>query len=114
VLAGHCAELGTDFGSIVRSANYNVVIGATEADVADKLSWLRAHYEPYLSADVLESSYRQYASGPLVGTPEQIVERLTDARGLGMTYAITYFVDAAYDRSSIDLFTEQVIPALTD
>ena len=114
VLAAHCADLGTDFDAIVRSANYNVFIGATEAEVQDKLGWMRSHYEPYLAPDVLDSSYRQYASGPLVGTPEQIVERLIAARELGMTYAITYFVDAAYDRSSIDLFAEQVIPALAD
>ncbi len=77
--------------------------------VRDKLAWVRAHYEPFLSADVLESAYQKFAPGPLVGTPEQIVERLTEARGLGMSYAITYFLDAAYDRSSIELFTDQVI-----
>src|SRR5579862_7170345 len=33
VLAGHCRDLGRDFGEITRSANYNVVIGATEAEV---------------------------------------------------------------------------------
>jgi F420-dependent oxidoreductase-like protein len=114
ILAGHCRDVGTDFDAIVRSANYNVIIGATEADVQDKLAWVRAHYEPFLAPDVLESAYQQFASGPLVGTPEQIVERLTEARGLGMSYAITYFVDAAYDRSSIELFTDQVIPALAD
>jgi hypothetical protein len=30
---------------------------------------------------------------------------------LGMTYAIGYFADAAYDRSSIELFESKVIPA---
>jgi hypothetical protein len=30
----------------------------------------------------------------------------------GMTYAITYFPEAAYDRSGIDLFTRHVMPAL--
>ena len=29
--AGHCADVGRDFDAIVRSANYNVVIGETEA-----------------------------------------------------------------------------------
>jgi hypothetical protein len=29
-----------------------------------------------------------------------------------MTYAIGYFMDAAYDRSSIDLFASRVIPEL--
>jgi F420-dependent oxidoreductase-like protein len=112
VLAAHCRDVGTDFDAIVRSGSYNVVIGATEADVQDKLAWIRAHYEPYVPADKLESSYRNFASGPLVGTPEQIIERLTAAGTLGLSYAIAYFVDAVYDRASIDLFAERVIPAL--
>ncbi|MDT4969949.1 MAG: hypothetical protein QOG22_92, partial [Pseudonocardiales bacterium] len=96
VLAAHCREVGTDFDTIVRSGNYNVVIGETEQDVQDKLAWVRAHYAPLVSADVLGRTYEQFASGPLVGTVEQIVERLTEARAMGMTYAINYFIDAAY------------------
>jgi F420-dependent oxidoreductase-like protein len=114
VLARHCAEVGTDFGAIVRSTNYNVVIGDTEQDVSDKLAWLRAHYAPLLCEDRLESTMHGIASGPLVGTPERIAERLIEARDMGMTYAITYFADAAYDRGSIDLFATKVIPELAD
>ncbi|OXM73610.1 MULTISPECIES: LLM class F420-dependent oxidoreductase [Amycolatopsis] len=112
VLAAHCADVGTDFDAIVRSANYHVVIGETEKDVADRLAWIRAHFEPHLSADLLESTVNSFANGPLVGTPEQIAERLTELRGLGMTYAITYFADIAYDRASVELFTNKVIPEL--
>ncbi|WP_020662191.1 LLM class F420-dependent oxidoreductase [Amycolatopsis benzoatilytica] len=112
VLEAHCKDVGTDFGRITRSANYNVVIGETEKDVQDKLAWIRAHHEPHLPAEKLETTSRQYANGPLVGTPEQIVERLKGMEKLGMTYAITYFVDAAYDRSSIELYTNKVIPEL--
>ncbi|WP_431906380.1 LLM class F420-dependent oxidoreductase [Amycolatopsis thermoflava] len=112
VLAAHCTDVGTDFDAIVRSANYNVVIGETEKDVADRLAWIRSHYEPHLSAELLESTVNSFANGPLVGTPEQIAERLTELRGLGMTYAITYFADIAYDRASVELFTNKVIPEL--
>ena len=49
---------------------------------------------------------------PAVGTPEQILEALTTAQRLGMTYAIAYFADAAYDTSGIELFEQQVIPEL--
>jgi F420-dependent oxidoreductase-like protein len=112
ILAAHCRDVGTDFDAIVRSANYNVVIGETERDVQDKLAWIRSHYEPHVPADVLESTHEQFANGPLVGTPEQIAERLSEANNIGMTYAILYFVDAAYDRSSIDLFANKVAPEL--
>jgi F420-dependent oxidoreductase-like protein len=114
VLAAHCRDVGTDFDAIVRSSNYNVVVGETEKDVQDKLAWIRAHYQPLIPADRLEGAYDNFANSPLAGTPEQLVERLTDANAMGMTYAITYFLDAAYDRASVDLFTREVIPELAD
>ena len=33
VLADHCRDVGTDYDAIVRSANFNAVIGESEADV---------------------------------------------------------------------------------
>ena len=55
---------------------------------------------------------RNLANGPLVGTPEQIAERLSQLAKLGMTYAIINFLDVAYDRSGLALFTDKVAPAL--
>jgi F420-dependent oxidoreductase-like protein len=114
VLAQHCKDVGTDFGAITRSADYNVVIGATEQEVQDRLAWIRSHFQPYLEPAVLDASANQYAAGPLVGTPEQIIERLTELKGIGMTYAILYFAEAAYDKSGMELFAKEVAPALAD
>jgi F420-dependent oxidoreductase-like protein len=113
ILAQHCKDVGTDFDAIVRSSNFNVVIGATEKDVADKLAWIKAHYQPLIGPEAVERYLGLYSNG-LTGTPEQIIEKLTELRGLGLTYTIGYFVDAAYDRSSIDLFAQKVIPELAD
>jgi F420-dependent oxidoreductase-like protein len=111
ILAQHCQDVGTEYDAIVRSGSYNVVIGETENDVADKLGWIRNHWAPHIPADRIEGQLDNLRNG-LAGTPEQLVERLTEARALGMTYAITYFPEIAYDRSGFDLFTEKVIPAL--
>src|SRR6201987_6171973 len=35
ILARHCAEAGTDFGAVTRSASFNVIPGETEREVAD-------------------------------------------------------------------------------
>jgi len=113
VLARHCADLGRDFAEITRSANYNVVVGATDSDVQDRLEWIRAHYADVLPARG-DAAREQFAAGPAVGTPEQVVGALREAHSLGMTYAICYFADAAYDSSSMELFEHEVIPALAD
>ncbi len=112
ILEDHCRDLGRDYGEIVRSANYNVVIGRDEAEVAERLEWIEDHYRPLVSPETLAATVEMFRTGPLVGTPEQIVERLRELEAAGMTYAITYFLEAAYDDSGIRLFTQEVVPAL--
>lgn len=55
---------------------------------------------------------RDFADGPLVGTPELITERLAGLSELGMSYAILNFAEVAYDRAALTLFTEKVAPEL--
>jgi alkanesulfonate monooxygenase SsuD/methylene tetrahydromethanopterin reductase-like flavin-dependent oxidoreductase (luciferase family) len=111
ILEQHCRDLGRDFAEITRSANYNVVIGETEQDVKDKLDWIHAHYARYVDqADEVSRTDDLFRKGPLVGTPEQIVERLKDVEQVGLAYMIGYFVDAALDPQSMQLFADRVIP----
>src|SRR4051812_35169293 len=112
VLAGHCRDVGTDFDAITRAANYNVVIGRDEAEVQQRLDWIKDHYAAVLPEDRAAQVLEDYRSGPAVGTPEQIVETLRGLQDVGMTYTICYFADAAYDRSGIELFEREVAPAL--
>ena len=113
VLRGHCADVGRDFDQIVRSANYNVVIGETEQEVQDRLDWTRDHYlKAGLSEQVVDGQMAGLRSGPAVGTPEQIIENLSALQDQGMTYAIAYFTEAAYDTTGMHLFENHVIPAL--
>ena len=112
ILAGHCRDIGTDFDAIVRSANFNVIVGETAAEAQERLERILARFRPFLDTTQLGDLERQLSNEPLVGTPEQIVEKLNEMQRLGMTYAITYFPEAAYDRSGIDLFTRQVMPAV--
>jgi F420-dependent oxidoreductase-like protein len=112
ILEAHCREVGTDFGAIVRSAEYNVIIGETDKDVQDRLAWIRAHLGKYIPAEAADATMRELADEALIGTPEQIAERLGQIGRLGMSYAIINLPDVAYDRSGLTLFAEQVAPAL--
>ncbi|MEP7368846.1 MAG: LLM class F420-dependent oxidoreductase [Dermatophilaceae bacterium] len=113
ILAAHCAEVGRDFAQITRSTNINVVIGETEKEVRDRLAWIREHYVKagVPEADV-DRQIEAQTSGPGVGTAEQIAEKLTALKDLGLGYAIAYFTEAAYDTSGMDLFENWVIPEL--
>ena len=114
VLAQHCRELGTDFDAVVRSVNVNAIVGASEADVKDRLQRIRDRlvgYVPEAAADAMIGG----TSGPdsATGTTEQVIERLQNLRDLGCEYVICYFPEAAYDRSGIERFEREVIPALS-
>jgi F420-dependent oxidoreductase-like protein len=112
LLEGHCRTVGTDFDAIVRSANYNVAIGASQAEVEQRLQDLRARLEPIVGAKKAEGALGAFRGLPGCGTPEQIVENLRALQERGMSYGIFYFPEAAYDRSGIELFEREVIPAL--
>ncbi|BBC68115.1 hypothetical protein MMRN_50110 [Mycobacterium marinum] len=112
VLAEHCRKLGTEFDAIVRSANFTAVLGTSEADVKDRMGRVRDRLVGYVPEAVADSMVGGLPDSA-TGTPEQVIERLAQIRDLGCEYAICYFPEAAYDRSGIELFEREVIPALS-
>jgi len=113
VLADHCREVGTDYDAIVRSTNFNAVIGESEADVKDRVNRLRARQVAKADESAVDNMLGMVtAPESASGTPEQVVEKLKRIRELGCEYAILYFPEAAYDRSGIEMFEREVIPAL--
>ncbi|WP_067828189.1 LLM class F420-dependent oxidoreductase [Nocardia inohanensis] len=113
LLRAHCADVGTDFDAITRSSNFNTLVGATEAEVEERLAALVARLTPYTGAEGAQQHVKDlFRTSPAVGTPEQIIEKLAQVRDLGLAYAIHYFPETAYDRSGVELFESEVIPAL--
>ena len=111
VLLDHCKAEGTSFESIVRSKNFNIICASTEAEVQDKLAWLKDKYLGYVPENRAQGQVDEFRR--MSGTPEQIVEKLQAWESAGMTYAIVYFPDPAYDQSGFRLFANEVIPALS-
>ena len=90
-----------------------MIVGRDEAEVAERIAAIRARVLPHLGEQKSDAFIAEYTSSALaVGTPEQVVERLTDIRSHGMEYGIFYFPEAAYDRSGIELFEREVMPEL--
>ncbi|WP_299021586.1 LLM class F420-dependent oxidoreductase [uncultured Dietzia sp.] len=112
VLLRHCADVGRDPAEITRTANYNVAIGETERDVADRLAFLRDRMARHVGADEADRQLGAYRGLPAVGTPEQIVDKLGRLKAMGMEYGIFYFPEIATDTSGLELFERHVMPAL--
>ena len=112
VLHRHCADIGRDPAEITRTANYNVAIAETEREVADRLAFLHDRMTRHAGVEEADRQLGAYQGMPAVGTPEQIIEKLTELKALGMEYGIFYFPEIAADTSGLELFEREVIPAL--
>jgi F420-dependent oxidoreductase-like protein len=113
VLADHCRNVGTDYDAIVRSANFNSVIGTSQTDVNDRVARIRDKQVSKANEQAVDAMLATVSSPDSAsGTTEQVIENLSRMRDLGCEYAILYFPEAAYDRTGIELFEREVIPAL--
>ena len=80
----------------------------------DRLAWMKDHLlRCGVPENIAEARMRDFATGTLTGTPEQLAERLAQLSELGMSYAVLNFAEVAYDRTALTLFTDKVAPGLS-
>ncbi len=115
LLRGHCETVGTDFDAIVRSSDFNTIIGETESDVQRRIDQLESRFATSMGDQKAAQYVHQYRLGnaeSLVGTPEQILEKLEERQALGLGYSIHNFPESAWDRSGVELFEREVLSRL--
>ena len=99
VLKGHCTAVGRDYDEITKTWSPEVFIRETEAELAaagSKSFW----------GEPVES----WTAGNLVGTPEQVAEKLQTYIDLGCKGFFPWCSDYP-DTETMTLFAEKVIPA---
>jgi F420-dependent oxidoreductase-like protein len=96
ILKNHCAAVGRDYDAIGKTWSPEVFIRETEAEVRTGTSrW----GEPF-------ESWRE---GNLVGTPEQVADKVAAYRALGCTGFVPWCADYP-DTTSLELFATKVMP----
>jgi F420-dependent oxidoreductase-like protein len=83
LLKEHCRAVGTEFDAIVRSANYNVVIGSTEAELTQRREAIRTRLQRYLDPGRVDR-FMHALIASTSGTPEQVLEKLSAAAAAGL------------------------------
>ncbi len=111
VLAGHCREVGSNFDRIVRSANFDVICEDTDADVEERIRWMRDRHAEWLEPDRVDMVERTFR--PMAGTPGQLIDRLRPWSDAGLGYAIVYFGEVAFSTDGLRRFASEVMPALS-
>lgn len=96
ILRGHCTAVGRDEEEIGKTWSPDLVVRETEAEVAEFSS-------------LWGESRESWAEGNLVGTPEQVCEKVARYVELGCSYFVAWCRDYP-DTQSLSLFAEKVMP----
>ena len=99
----------------MRSANFNAVVGTSEAEVGTASERIRARQFTKANPEAVDGMLSTITSAGLRERNARADRRTVDSRmrDLGCEYAILNFPEAAYDRSGIEQFEREVIPALS-
>jgi F420-dependent oxidoreductase-like protein len=99
VLKGHCDKLGRDYDSIIRSTGVAVHLLENEGDAERETAQARG-----------KQTLEEYKKGTVVGTAEQVVERLQTIVDAGADYFIVTIPRVAYDQEPLRRFATEVMP----
>ena len=102
VLRGHCDDLGRDYEEITRSNSVNVYLLEEGEDPEEATSLARG-----------TRSYDEYSKEFMVGTADEISERLQPKVDAGVNYFIVYLPRVAYEPAMVERFAKEVIPNFT-
>jgi F420-dependent oxidoreductase-like protein len=102
VLHAHCHEVGRDPEEIELTWSPEVCIRESEAE-------LRAVDAARRESAPWREPFDSWALGNLVGTPEQVCERIREYRAMGCTYVVPWCADYPED-TTLRMLAEQVMP----
>jgi alkanesulfonate monooxygenase SsuD/methylene tetrahydromethanopterin reductase-like flavin-dependent oxidoreductase (luciferase family) len=94
VLRGHCDAIGRNYDDIVKTWSAEcIAVAPTEAEARTIAA---------------QSPYNNY---PIVGTPDQVADKLRAFVDLGVTYFVVRLIDFP-DNTGLQLFMDEVMPRL--
>jgi F420-dependent oxidoreductase-like protein len=100
ILKQHCKDVGRDYDEIVKTISGEMLIRESEAEL-----------EAIGSRSLWGEPFESWREGNLVGTPEQVAEKVQAYVDLGCTGFIPWCSDYP-DTTSLQLFAEKVMPEL--
>jgi F420-dependent oxidoreductase-like protein len=101
-LVARCEDLGRDYEEITRSTSVNVFLLEDGDDPEEATALARRGM-----------GFDKYSQRFMVGTAEEIIERLRPRVEAGVNYFITYMPRVAYEPGMVERFAREVIPAFS-
>ncbi len=100
VLRRHCEDVGRDYNEITRSWETVVYLIEKESDRDLALQRLSSGQPAGLDSRLI------------LGTPQQVADRLTPMVEAGVQYFVVYIPRVAYELDQVERFAQEVIPQL--
>lgn len=107
VLRSHCESFGRDPDEVRCSIHQDCIVGATDADVDRKVAERMAKWS------ITGESEESYRKGHLVGTPQQVAERIATYVELGARSFVMWFPDYP-SLETLELFASDVLPLVRE
>ena len=102
MLRGHCESVDRDYEEITRSTSINVYLLREGEDPEEATSEARG-----------SQSYDEYSRQFMVGTADEISERLQPMVDAGVEYFVVYLPRVAYDQEPVRRFGKEVAARFT-
>jgi F420-dependent oxidoreductase-like protein len=102
VLQRHCKDAGRDEDEIRKTISGEILLRENEDDIT-------ALVDAGEAGSLWNEPYDSWVAGNLVGTPEQVCEKIRAYVDLGCTYFVPWCSDYP-DDTTLRLFAEQVLP----
>jgi F420-dependent oxidoreductase-like protein len=102
VLKQHCKAVGRDEEEIGKSWSPDLLIRESEAEIAELVAAGKA-------GSIWGEEFDSWSAGNLVGTPDQVAEKVSRYVELGCTYFVPWCNDYP-DLTTMSLFAERVMP----
>ena len=99
VLKGHCETENRPYENITRSTSVNVYLLEEGEDPQTATKDARG-----------PRSYEEYSRQFIIGTAEEVIERLKPMADAGVNYFITYLPRVAHDPEMVERFAKEVVP----
>jgi len=104
ILKSHCSTVGRDFEDIVLTWETTTIVSRKEEEI-------RRKFEGYKADKMGGTTYEERKTRGLLGTPEEIEEKLEKFKGLGVEEVIMYFPPPV-ELTQLELFSDEVMKKL--
>ena len=99
ILKEHCETVGRNYDEIIKSTSLDLVL---IEDGADREAAIRANHGAW--------PHERFKNQYLVGTVDEVSERIEQLIDAGIDYIITYLPRVAYDHTPLQRFAREVLP----